>query len=169
MVQEPVRMVWRVHPAAERRGVALLVISLILILSILAGFWMQGNFYWSLFAFVVLFLSLEAFFLPSRFELDASGVTVKKPFSRVVRPWDHFRRVGFDRVGITLSPFRRRHWLDSYRSVRLRLSRASGGPTPAEVRGFILAHVDTASVRIEGAEDSRATPAGSGEVADGTD
>ncbi len=158
MSADPEKLAWRVHPAADRLGLGIVVFGLIVALSVLVGFWMEGI-YWSFFAFAVLFLSLEAFFLPSRFELTADGVTVHKPFSNMTRPWDHFRRVVFDPVGVTLSPFARRHWLESYRAVRLRFGTPERGegsdPTREEVRRFVIEHVDPERVHIEGLPPSR--------------
>jgi hypothetical protein len=147
----PDGIAWRVHPAKERPGLGALVLGLVVVLSGVIGWWMKGP-YWSAFAFGVLFLSLEAFFLPSRFELGQEGVVVRKPFSQASRPWDQFRRVVFDPLGVTLSPFRRRHWLDPYRAVRLRFAREavqSGAPSRAEVRCYILAHLNAQEVVIE--------------------
>ncbi len=152
MGSAPERLAWRVHPAAERRGTGIAVLALMITLSALAAMWMEGA-YWGLFAFGVLFLSLEAFFLPARFELSEEGVTVRKAFSRVERPWGQFRRVIFDPVGVTLSPFARRHWLEAYRGTRLRFARPAAGrdtPAPEEVRRFILAHIDLEEVRVVG-------------------
>jgi hypothetical protein len=147
----PEKLAWRVHPAGERPHLGALILALIVVFSLLVGLWMKGA-YWSIFAFGVLFLSLEAFFLPSRFELDAQGVVVHKPFSQASRPWGQFHRVVFDPFGVTLSPFSRRSWLDPYRAVRLRFpggSGASAGPGREEVRRFVLAHVDAKQVKIE--------------------
>ena len=140
------RIVWRVHPAAERPRMGLLVALLVVVLSILAGLWMKQVF-WSLFAMMVLFLSLEAFFLPSRFELGADGVAVKKPFSRLTRPWSYFRRVTFDEAGASLSPFAQRRWIEPYRAIRLTYGAAGDS---AAVRDFILAQIDREKVGIEG-------------------
>ncbi len=148
---------WRVHPALERPGLGALVLALVVVISVLIGLWMRGP-YWSIFAFGVLFLSLEAFFLPSRFELDERGVVVRKPFSQASRPWDQFRRVVFDPFGVTLSPFSRRHWLDPYRAVRLRFAGGRGrtqGPGRAEVRRYILEHLDAERVVIENHEQPK--------------
>ena len=151
MSAEERQLAWRVHPAAERRGLAVLVASLILLLAVLAAAWM-GSAYWGIFAGVVLFLSLEAFFLPASYELDGEGVRVRKPFSRVERPYDAFRRAVFDPTGVTLSPFRRRNWLESYRAIRLRFSRAharaDGDPEPGEVWEFLRARLDPEQVRL---------------------
>ncbi len=147
---------WRVHPAAERLGVGVLVLGLVLVLSFLAGIWMEGP-YWGAFAFVVLFLSLEAFFLPSRYALSPEGVEVAKPFSKAQRPWTHFRRVVFDAGGITLSPFARRSWLETYRALRLRYPGVTGtGPGPEEIRRYILEQVDAEKVTVVGPPDDAA-------------
>ena len=141
---------WRVHPAAERPAVAIGVVALILALGVLAGIWM-GSGYWAAFAFLVLFLSLEAFFLPGHFVLDDEGVAVKKAFSNARRPWDQFRRVVMQPGQITLSPFRRRHWLDNYRCLRLPLPPPSAaGPAAEEIRRFVLGHIDPGAVLVEG-------------------
>jgi hypothetical protein len=153
----PEAIAWRVHPAVERPGRGALVLALVVVLSVLVGLWMRGP-YWSAFAFAVLFLSLEAFFLPSRFELREQGVVVRKPFSQATRPWGEFRRVVFDPFGVTLSPFGRRHWLDPYRGVRLRFASGvtqPGMPGHDEVRRYIRAHVDAGRVRIEDFEGAR--------------
>jgi hypothetical protein len=143
---------------------AVLVGGLILVLSLLAGIWM-GNVYWSVFALAVLFLSLEAFFLPASYELHGEGLVVRKPFSRIERPWSAFRRAVFDPGGVMLSPFARRHWLESYRGVRLRFGSArsvpgkdadgGGDATVAEVRQFLLAHLDPERVHLVGLSEER--------------
>ncbi len=151
-VENTAKLSWRVHPAAERKGVAILICCLIFVLGLLTTFWM-ANIYWGFFAFVLLFLSLEAFFLPSRFELGESGVTTAKVFSTSIeKPWDYYRRVTFTRREITLSPFRRRNWLDNYRSTRLVFSRIDDPDAPGSerVQEYILQHIDHQKVIIEG-------------------
>jgi hypothetical protein len=158
----PEKLAWRVHPATERPNLGAAILALVVVFSVVVGLWMRGM-YWSVFAFGVLFLSLEAFFLPSRYELDAQGVVVHKPFSQAGRPWSQFRRVAFDPFGVTLSPFSRRHWLDPYRAVRLRFAggaRAGEGPEREQVRRFILAHVDAQQVRIEELEQAGSARSG---------
>ncbi|MCK4414103.1 MAG: hypothetical protein KAY32_11210 [Candidatus Eisenbacteria sp.] len=143
------QLVWGVHPAGERKWFAAGITLMILGLSVLTALWMRTA-YWGIFAGIVLFLSLEGFYLPSRFRLGADGVEVRKPFSRVTREWTHFRSVWFDGIGVTLSPFGRRHWLEPYRGVRLRYGVGPQAPAPAEVRRFLLAHLDAERVHIGG-------------------
>lgn len=112
-------IVWRSHPFRTRRGAGLLVLGLLLILATGLAITTSSGF-WGLFGFVVLFLSLEGFFLPTRYQLDGDGVKVARALgSRTARPWSAFRRVEVDARGMTLSPYRDRSWLEPYRAVRL--------------------------------------------------
>lgn len=74
---------------------------------------------WGIFAVAVLFLSLEAFFLPTRYRLGEEGLEIRRVFSRSLAGWARFRRVYEDDHGLTLSPYRRRSLLEPYRSFRL--------------------------------------------------
>jgi hypothetical protein len=167
-------LTWRVHPAAERKATGAFVSLLLVALAVLAGIWMRGA-YWGVFALFVLFLSLESFYLPTAYELTASGIVVRKPFSKAERPWSAFRSAWFDPLGVTLSPFGRRHWLETYRGVRVRFAArpvageaaaaAQATASPEAVRRFLRAHLDPQQVRFFGlavAEDPT-VPAG-GEV-----
>jgi hypothetical protein len=167
MSPELPELIWRTHPAAERKKTAVGVTLLMLGLGALAGVWMRGA-YWGVFAFLVLFLSLESFFLPTRFELRGSGIVVRKPFSRAERPWTVFRSAWCDPFGVTLSPFARRHWLETYRGVRLRLPPAGVDPGPEALQRWLLAHLDRQRVVFHGlapalqVELARETPAAEG-------
>lgn len=157
---EPVtaEIAWRVHPAAERKGMAAFVLGLILLLSVLAAAWMRGA-YWGLFAFGVLFLSLESFFLASRYALGPEGVRVERAFSKSERPWSAFHSAWFDGLGVTLSPFGRRHWLETYRALRVRYGRPPAAPSREAVNAYLLAHLDPAQVQFHGARPvAEATP-----------
>jgi len=143
------RLSWRVHPAAERPGLTAIVVLLLFGVSALAALWMHGV-YWGVFALLVLLLSLESYFLPTRYRLDGRGVGVGKVFSQVERPWSAFRGAWFDRLGVTLSPFGRRNWLEPYRALRLRWGPPDASPGRDEVIAHLLAHLDPSRVRMEG-------------------
>lgn len=65
--------------------------------------------------------SLSAFFLPTTYEATPEHLVVRRPGSTRTYPWTRFRSFERDRNGIFLSPYRRRHRLDSLRGVFLPL------------------------------------------------
>ncbi len=72
---------WDAHPARERAGRAVLGGIVILVLAWLAGSLMQ-SLWWGFFAAVVLLVSLNRFFFPSRFTIDGEGITARYPLRR---------------------------------------------------------------------------------------
>jgi hypothetical protein len=106
---------------------------LLVLLGLALGLWMR-SWFWGVFAAGVLFLSLESFFLPTRYELGASGLVVSKAFSSSKNPWEAFRRVYRDPHGLTLSPYRRRTFLEPYRSQRILFDGGDAEAISAEVR-----------------------------------
>ena len=140
---------WRVHPARDRPMMGGIVLAIILVLSVLAGVWTRVWF-WGVFSFLVLFLSLEPFYFPTRFRLEEKGLTVVRRFSKSEREWKIFRRCELDLDGITLSPYRKRGFMDPYRSIRIRF----GGMNRDEVARFVRERVDPG---IEWIQDSRWT------------
>jgi hypothetical protein len=133
-------LTWVSHPL-RRRPVPGALAGLGTVLAALAlGVWTR-SLLWGVFSAGALFLSLEAFFLPSRYEAGPADLVVQKAFSNVRTPWGSFRRVYEDRHGLTLSPYRRRTILEPYRSVRLLFD----GGDPATIR-------ETVRARCPGAE-----------------
>jgi hypothetical protein len=118
MAEKGRELVWTSRPAARYPARAVAVALLIGLLGTLVGVWMDSA-YWGIFASLVLFLSLESFFLATTYRLGEEGIEVRKPFSRAFRRWDTFRSVYVDRKGITLSPYSGRSVLEPYRAVRL--------------------------------------------------
>lgn len=115
---EAAPLVWVSHPLLRRRGLGTLVGLGMAVAALALGFWTR-SLLWGVFSAGVLFLSLESFFLPSRYEAGVSELVVQKAFSTGRTPWATFRRVYEDRHGLTLSPYRRRTFLEPYRSTRL--------------------------------------------------
>lgn len=111
-------LVWVSHPLLRRRVLGVLVGSGIAVAALALGFWTR-SLLWGAFSAGVLFLSLETFFLPCRYEAGASEMVVQKAFSTGRTPWGTFRRVYEDEHGLTLSPYRRRAFMEPYRSTRL--------------------------------------------------
>ncbi len=113
-----VRLGWVSHPFRRQRTKGALTLLLIAGVVVLTGFMMR-SFFWGAFAGLVLVLSLEGFYFPTRFELLPGEVEVRRVFSRSRSGWGAIRRVYEDRHGLTLSPFRRRSILEPYRAIRL--------------------------------------------------
>jgi hypothetical protein len=111
-------LVWVSHPLLRRRLLGTIVGLCILVAALGLGAWTRSLF-WGVFAAGVLFLSLETFFLPSRYEADATELVVRKAFSTGRIPWASCRRIYEDPHGLTLSPYRRRAFLEPYRATRL--------------------------------------------------
>jgi len=112
------------------------VLALVIVLSLLAGFCTR-TWLWAPFCFLVLFLSLESFYFPTRYILGDERLVVVKRFSRSEREWGIFRRCYLDPEGLTLSPYRKSSWLEAYRAIRLRFC-----PENREaVIGFVRHHL----------------------------
>lgn len=123
---------WTVHPFRDRQRLGYGILAVILAVSLLAASWARSGF-WGFFSFAVLFLSLESFYFPTRFVLEERKLTVIKRFSRSEREWSIFRRCLEDREGLTLSPFTKSSWLETYRAIRVRFGRGNR----EEVKGYI--------------------------------
>ena len=74
---------------------------------------------YALLAAAFLVLSLARFFLPSRFVLDAAGVSRRSAGGRGQLAWSQVRRVVVGQAGVFLSPFERPSRLDSFRGLFL--------------------------------------------------
>jgi hypothetical protein len=125
---------WTIHPFRQRRGLGIGVFLVILVGSFGAALWTKGWF-WGVFSFFVLFLSLESFYFPTRYRLEEGKVVVFRRFSRSEREWGIFRRCSLDSDGLTLSPFRKSTWLEAYRAIRLRFGSGNRDEVVAYVRG----------------------------------
>ncbi len=109
---------WQAHPARERVVPAVLGAVLLVSIAGLAGVFMQSP-VWALFALLVLGVALNRFFLPSRFSIDAEGITARYPLRRQRFRWADLRRVVHDERGAYLSTRSRRSWLDAYRGLHV--------------------------------------------------
>lgn len=125
-------LAWTAHPVLRQRRRGSLVGLLIVAAGVFLGIWM-GSAVWGVFAAGILFLSLEAFFLPTRYALTSEGVGIRRGFSDGRHAWSDYRRVYADHNGLTLSPYRRRTLLEPYRSARLLFD----GGDPDQIRATV--------------------------------
>ena len=92
---------------------------------------------WSAFAGLVLFLSLESFYFPTRFRLTEDGVQAQRLLHRSARSWKTIQQVVEDPQGLYLCPFRRRGRFQTFRAFRL----LWGEGDPEQIRGRVQAHL----------------------------
>ncbi len=116
--------IWRAHPAAERRGAAFA--ASLLVLAVAAAVGLGFGPAWATLSVVVLVASLSRFFFPSRFSIDADGITARFPLGTKRLRWDEARRFVVDDRGGFLSTRARRSWLDAYRGVHVLFGRSRG-------------------------------------------
>ncbi len=132
---------WSIHPFGERRALGIGVLLVIVIASVGAAIWTKGLF-WGAFSFLVLFLSLESFYFPTRYRLEEGRLIVFRRFSKSEREWGIFRRCYLDRDGLTLSPFRKSSLLEAYRVIRLRFTSGNRDEVIAYVRARLGSDVE---------------------------
>lgn len=110
---------WQVHRAKETPKKTLYV-SIILGLFIIFLTVFYGLF-WALLAIIVLFASLNAYFLPITYTLTDTEIIIDKKLFKNKLEWSRFRKYYLTTTGIVLSPFTKRNFLDNFRGVHLLL------------------------------------------------
>jgi hypothetical protein len=97
-------MRWTVHPAAHHKGLAFVVVLVILLATVLT--WSLTRWIWmTALAPLFLLVSLRAFFLPRTYSLDDDGAHEEGPLQAARHlAWADVRRVSRVRHGVHLSP-----------------------------------------------------------------
>ncbi len=115
-------LTWRVHPAGERLSSA--VFGTLAILIIVGLVYISSeSLPWSLMAMLVLVLSLNRFYFPSRFTIDHEGISARYPLRRQRYSWRDVRRFLHDERGGYLSSHGRASRLDAYRGMHILFGR----------------------------------------------
>ena len=109
---------WQAHPARERVGAATLAISLIGALAGAVGMSFQSPI-WAAAALLVLLAALNRFFFPSRFVINADGITARYLLHTQQIRWRDIRRFVQDDRGGYISTRAKRSWLDAYRGMHI--------------------------------------------------
>ena len=109
---------WRVHPFRERFRAACFAVSVLAAIAWLAAELMQ-SLWWAVIAFLFLAISLNRFFLPSEFQIDDEGVTVRSFFKISRLRWLQIRRFLHDKHGGFLSTRSKASFFDSFRGIHL--------------------------------------------------
>lgn len=133
-IEQPEPFTWRAHPARRRPVAAVFAAGVIV--AVAAACALSTNIYWGVLAFVLLVLSLQRFFFPSRFTIDEQGVTARYLLGTKSYGWSEIRRFCHDCHGVHLSTRGRPSRLDGYRGMQLLF-----GPSRDEVLRRIRAGV----------------------------
>ncbi|MCH7703497.1 MAG: PH domain-containing protein [Planctomycetes bacterium] len=107
---------WSVHPARERAWQTAFGIGVIAAFGFVV-FREVRSAVWVLGAVVAMVIALNRFFFPSRYRIDAEGVTARYPFATRSCRWELIRRIDFGERGAMLSPFDRPSPLDRRRGI----------------------------------------------------
>jgi hypothetical protein len=119
MTDEPNQVfAWRAHPARERRAQAAGALGVIVGFCGLV-YLAFGSAGWAAVSLAVLLGSLSRFFFPSRFEIDAEGITARYPLRTMRRRWIELRRFVHDRNGGFLSTRARSSRMDAFQGMHI--------------------------------------------------
>lgn len=127
-------MRWSVHPAKYHRTKTILTLIFIgVFLCFVAVFY---GVFWSLLGFIILFFSLNSYFLPTHYEVTETEVIVRKIFMTQKRRLSDFRKIYRGKNGILLSPFTRKTFLNQFRGIFLFLP-----PGDSEIEQYLRKRV----------------------------
>ncbi|MHC4562507.1 MAG: hypothetical protein ACYS8X_07005 [Planctomycetota bacterium] len=115
------RLTWRSHPLVDYFPRSLVFVGMLIGACALVGIAFEGIGY-GLLAAVVLAGATAKYILPTTFELDDEGVTVRFFGRSQKRRWTEFRRTAHGPSGMLLSPFASPSRLDSFRGVQIRFT-----------------------------------------------
>lgn len=132
-------------------------LGLVIILSMCAAILLAFGPYWAVGSLFILMLSLNRFFLPSRFSMDACGITAQFPLRRKHLRWRDVRRFLHDRHGGYLSTRSRASRLDAFSGMHLMF-----GSQREEVMQRIRTGMTAASQQEPQEASTRAAPAPNG-------
>lgn len=103
------------HPAAEEPVAKTLALAALILLMAVLATRLMGEAYWGVFSTLVLVAAMNRYLLKSEYRLDEEGLEVRGIVFSRRRPWSEFRRLGIDKKGVFLSPFKRPSALDAFR------------------------------------------------------
>ena len=128
---------WSAHPLVQEPWPKSLALGLVIAASaVAAAVGLEGFFYGAL-ALLVLCASMSSYLVPTRCELNASGIVISNLLWRRQRRWSEIRRLDVHRDGFFLSPFAAPHRLDSYRGLFV----PCGNCAPSHLAEIVRRHV----------------------------
>ena len=109
---------WTSWPMLRSPVRAVIAVAFIALMTWFIQSWLRTT-YFTVIAVLLVWGQVAGFFLPTRFELTADGVSVRGLVSRREKDWSEFRSYYVDREGLLLSPFLERSRLERFRGVSL--------------------------------------------------
>lgn len=112
---------WRSHPVVDDYPRSLLLVAAVM--AVCVGVWASfDGIGYAAIAAAFLLGSLARYLVPTRYELDAAGVSVRFLGHGRSVAWAAVRRVGVHPEGVQLSPFERASRLEAFRGIFLRFA-----------------------------------------------
>jgi|GEM_PF-1415177 len=124
-------IVWRVHPARNRRLPTLLAVFAIFVFSVATGFGMKleyesaglmAFFFGTVGSLVFFIVVLNRYFFATKFTMDDEGITANYPLSKIRIEWLQVRRFLHDERGGFLSTRANSSFLDLFQGMPLTFS-----------------------------------------------
>jgi len=135
-------MNWTVHPAKRNLNKTVLsagfIIAFMVIVAVFYGL------FWSLFGFIILFVSVHSYFFPTTYDINDEEIIIKNIFMTQRRKLSEFRRVYVGKNGVLLSPFRRKTFLNQFRGVFVLMPEKN-----TEILHFLRARIEPGASRAE--------------------
>ncbi len=129
---------WRSHPVVDDYPRSLGLIAVVTAVCVATGASFEGVGY-GLLAAAFLVGSLARYFVPTYYEFDPAGVSVRF-LGRVRRiPWGHIRRFAVHAEGVQMSPFERPSRLEAFRGTFVRFA-GNRDEVVSFVEGQMAAH-----------------------------
>jgi hypothetical protein len=110
-------MIWTIHPAKDNKKKT--IISLIFIALLLVYIFIFWGPIWGGLGLIFLFIALQPYYFPTRYELTDEYVQVRTIFANQKRKLTDFRKVYIGKNGALLSPFKRKTFLNNFRGIFL--------------------------------------------------
>jgi len=129
-------MKWSCHPV-KRKPLLSLGVTLLVLLIIALVYNTTQSLWFGLLAFVVMYLSLAKFYLPTHYQLSDKNVTIKTTTQTIQKNWKEFRSAYPDKNGILLSPFTEPTRLENFRGLYLMFNNNRD-----DVVSFVNSHID---------------------------
>ncbi len=114
-------LTWRLRPCTIDLRKSALVIAVIVAFGLIVLLLWHDPFL-SVLSVVILVGSLHNYFFTSSYSLSSKGVEIRGLFGTQKKEWSSFKSFWVDSSGVSLSPFKRRSWLEHYRGMRLLFS-----------------------------------------------